>query len=93
MGGLKHLQSGRMKTVSGCRTSPRWRHLIGMSACPSPKGDGIVLSPFLGDGVVESPGQWLNGYHDEKNILVWRASIAADFAFGILYSVCSNCSG
>ena len=23
--------------------------MIGRSACPSPKGDGIVLSPFLGD--------------------------------------------
>ncbi len=27
--------------------------MIGLSVCPSPKGDGMVLSPFLGDGVVE----------------------------------------
>jgi len=27
--------------------------IIGMSVCPSPKGDGMVLSPFLGEGVVE----------------------------------------
>lgn len=29
--------------------------IIGLSVCPSPKGDGMELSPFLGDGVVEFP--------------------------------------
>lgn len=33
--------------------------LIGVSVCPSPKGDGIELSPFLGDGVVEFPNEYL----------------------------------
>jgi len=44
----------------GCEgvTSPRWRRLIGMSVCPSPKGEGMVLSPFLCDGVVEFPTQY-----------------------------------
>jgi hypothetical protein len=33
--------------------------LIGMSVCPSPKGDGMELCPFLCDGNVEFPSRCL----------------------------------
>ena len=33
--------------------------MIGTSVCPSPEGEGMVLNPFLCDGVVEFPGQCL----------------------------------
>jgi len=35
--------------------------MIGVLTCPSPKGAGMELNPFLRDGVVEFPRKYLFG--------------------------------
>ena len=50
--------------------------MIGVLTCPSPKGEGMGLNPFLWDGEIESPRKF---WFDEQRLLPRRRRVPEPF--------------